>query len=76
MWSFGNDFARNVVIFHVDNISSSHTYNKKKLVLNKLNKSKKLTKHISSKCECKFDSKKCNSNEMWNNNKCWCECKN
>ena len=24
-WSFGNDFARNVVIFGVDNSSSSHT---------------------------------------------------
>ena len=27
--SFGNDFARNVVIFSVDNISSSHTGNQK-----------------------------------------------
>ena len=25
--SFGNDFARNVLIFGVDNISSSHTNN-------------------------------------------------
>ena len=28
-WSFGNDFARNVVIFGVDNSSSSHTVNYK-----------------------------------------------
>ena len=28
-WSFGNDFARNVIIFGVDNISSSHTDNLK-----------------------------------------------
>ena len=28
-WSFGNDFARNVVIFSVDNSSSSHTDNRK-----------------------------------------------
>ena len=28
-WSFGNDFARNVVIFVVDNSSSSHTHNRK-----------------------------------------------
>ena len=28
-WSFGNDFARNVVIFGVDNSSSSHTDNRK-----------------------------------------------
>ena len=28
-WSFGNDFARNVIILGVDNSSSSHTYNLK-----------------------------------------------
>ena len=28
-WSFGNDYAKNVVIFGVDNSSSSHTDNKK-----------------------------------------------
>ena len=39
MWSlillfwFGNDFARNVVIFDVDNTSSSHTNNQKNNVL-------------------------------------------
>ena len=26
-WSFGNDFARNVIIFGVDNSSSSHIDN-------------------------------------------------
>ena len=29
-WNFGNDFARNIVIFGVDNSSSSHTDNQKK----------------------------------------------
>ena len=29
MWSFGNSFTRNVVIFGVDNILSSHTDNQK-----------------------------------------------
>ena len=28
-WSLGNDFAKNVVIFGVDNASSSHAYNPK-----------------------------------------------
>ena len=28
-WNFGNDFTRNVVIFGVDNSSSSHTDNRK-----------------------------------------------
>ena len=41
-----------------------------------INVLKTLTKHISCKCKCKFDEKKCNSNQWWNNDKCWCECKN
>ena len=44
MWSFGNDFARNVVIFHVDNISSSHTYNKKKISIKQIKQIKKVHK--------------------------------
>ena len=23
-------------------------------------------------CKCKFKGKKCNSNQKWNNDKCWC----
>ena len=30
---------------------------------------------IKSKCECKFDGRKCNSNQKWNNDKWQCECK-
>ena len=41
-----------------------------------INESKTLTKHTSCRCKCKFDSRKCNSNQKWNNNKCRCECKN
>ena len=46
-----------------------------------INESKTLTKHIPYKCKCKFHSKKCNSKsngimELWNNDKCQCECKN
>ena len=40
------------------------------------NELKTLTKHISSECTCKFHGKKCNSNQRWNNNKCWCQCQN
>ena len=29
LWSFDNDFARNVAIFGADNSLSSHTYNRK-----------------------------------------------
>ena len=35
-----------------------------------------LSKHVSCKCECKFKSRKCNSNQKWNNDECWCEYKN
>ena len=41
-----------------------------------INESKTLTKHISYKCICKFDSRKCNSNQKGNNDKCQCEHKN
>ena len=35
-----------------------------------------LTKDISRECKCRFDGKKCNSDQWWNNDKCQCECKN
>ena len=41
-----------------------------------INEAETLTKYISYKCRCEFDGKKCNSNQKWNNDKCWCECKN
>ena len=40
------------------------------------NESKTLTKHISCECRYKLDSRKCNSNQKRNKNKCLCECKN
>ena len=40
-----------------------------------LNESKILTKHIPCECKCKFDGRKCNSDQWSNNNKCRCECK-
>ena len=41
-----------------------------------INESKILTKHISCECESKLDTRKCNSNQKWNSDKCWWECKN
>ena len=38
-----------------------------------INGSKTLTKHML--CQCKFDGRKCNLNQLRNNDKCWCECK-
>ena len=40
-----------------------------------INESKTLTKHVSCECKCKFDCRKCNSNQKWNNGKCRCESK-
>ena len=34
-----------------------------------------LTKHISCKCKCKFDERKCSSYQWWNSDKCRCEYK-
>ena len=45
-----------------------HVFNK----ITGINESKILKKNKSCKCKCKFDGKKCNSNQKWNNNKFWC----
>ena len=38
-----------------------------------INESKTLAKHISCKYKCKFDGRKCNSNQCGNNDICQCE---
>ena len=45
-------------------------------MITRINESKAIPKHISCDCRCKFDGGKCNSNQKWNNDKCWCQCKN
>ena len=40
-----------------------------------INESKTLTKYISCECKCRFDRRKCNSDQWWNNDKCQRECK-
>ena len=41
-----------------------------------INESKTLTNHISCECKCKFNGRKCNSDQWWKNDKCRCQCKN
>ena len=41
-----------------------------------INESRKLTKDKLCKFMCKFDGRKFNLNQNWNNDKCRCECKN
>ena len=31
--------------------------------------------HETCKCECRLDAIVCNNKQCWNNDKCWCECK-
>ena len=38
-----------------------------------LNELKTLIKYIYE-CKCRFDGRKCNSDQWWNNDKCRCEC--
>ena len=40
-----------------------------------INKSKTVTKHISFEWKCKFDGRKCYSNQELNMDKCRCKCK-
>ena len=46
------------------------------VLIKKINEFKILTKHVSCECKCRFDERKCNLDEWWNNDKCRCECKN
>ena len=41
-----------------------------------ISESRTWTKHVSCKCEYKFDGRKCNLNQNCNNDKRRCECKN
>ena len=41
-------------------------------MITRINNSKILTKYVSCKYKCEFDSRKCNSNQTWNNDKCRC----
>ena len=38
--------------------------------ITEMNKSNILTKHISCECKCRFDGRKCNSDQWWNNDRC------
>ena len=41
-----------------------------------INKSRTLIKHMSCKCECKYDGRKCKLHQNWTNDKSQCEGKN
>ena len=45
-------------------------------MITEINELKTRTKYISCDCKCKFDDRKCNLNQKWNNDKYQCKCKN
>ena len=44
-------------------------------IVTEINEWKILIKYISCECECKFDGRKCNLSQWWNNDKLQHECK-
>ena len=62
-----NDLSNKVYIPNKKDDLNLNVFN----TITRLNESKILIKHISCKCKYKFDGRKCNSNQKWNNNKCW-----
>ena len=50
-------------------------YEFKSNMIKGINESRLLAKPISRECRCKFDGRKCNSRQIWNNDKCQCACK-
>ena len=70
-WNTLNDLSNKLCIPNKTEDLKLSVFN----MITRVNESKTLTKDISCKCKCKFDSRDCNLNQWWNNNKCWCECK-
>ena len=62
-----NDLSNKVCVSNKD--SNLSVFN----MITRINELKTLTKHISCKCKFKFDGRKYNSDQCWNNNKCQCQ---
>ena len=43
--------------------------------MSRTNETKNVKWHETCKCECRLDSIVCNNKQRWNEDKCWCECK-
>ena len=67
-----NDMSNKVCVPNKTEDLSFSVFN----MISRINESKSLTKHISCKCKCKFDCRKCNWTQKLNNDKCRCKCKN
>ena len=67
-----NDLSYKVYVSNKTEDLSIHVFD----MITGINQPKILTKHVSCKCTCRFNSWNRNSNQKWNNGKCWCKCKN
>ena len=63
-----NDLSNNASVPNKTKDINLSVFNK----ITKINELKTLTTHISCKCKCRFDGRKCNSDKWWNNRKCRC----
>ena len=61
-----NDLSNNVCVPNKTDHLNMHAFN----MIKEKNESKMLTKVISYESKCKFDRRKCNSNQKWNNYTC------
>ena len=57
-----NDLSNRVCVPNETKDSKLNVYG----IITGKNGSKILTKHVSCNCKCKFDGRKCNSNQKWN----------
>ena len=44
-------------------------------LISRINETRPIKWHETSKCECRLDAIFCNNKQRWNNDKCRCECK-
>ena len=61
-----NDLCNKLCVPNKTEDLNIHVFN----MITGINESKILTKHISCKCKCKFDKRKCSSTQKRNNDKC------
>ena len=43
--------------------------------MSRTNETRHINWHKTCKCKCTLDASVCNNKRCWNNDKCWCECK-
>ena len=67
-----DDLSNRVYVPNETEDLNSHVFN----MTTRIKKSRTLAKHVSFKYECMLDGRKCNLNQKWKKDKCWCECKN